>query len=125
MKLRALITLLALTACAVAGEVRHVKSKEAAAILSQGGVAVLDVRTPAEFADGHIESAQNIDFLEEEKFKTEAAKTDKSKPYLVHCQAGGRSSKSLKILQSLGINNLIHLDDGFGGWSEAGLPVKK
>jgi rhodanese-related sulfurtransferase len=117
--------LVAFTTLATADEVKHVKSKEAAAIVAKGDVVVLDVRTADEYADGHIEGAKNIDFLDDAKFKTEAAKLDKSKTYLVHCQAGGRSSKSLKTLQELGITNLIHLDDGFGGWSDSGLPVKK
>ncbi len=110
---------------ATADEVKHVKSKEAAAIVAKGDVVVLDVRTPDEFSEGHIDGAKNIDFLDDAKFKAEAAKLDKSKTYLVHCQAGGRSSKSLKVLQDLGIKNLIHLDDGFGGWKNADLPVKK
>jgi rhodanese-related sulfurtransferase len=122
------LTLLALafsTTLASADDVKHVKSKEAAAIVAKGDVIVLDVRTPDEYAEGHIEGAKNIDFLDDAKFKTEAAKLDKTKTYLVHCQAGGRSTKSLKTLQELGINNLIHLDDGFGGWSDNKLPVKK
>jgi rhodanese-related sulfurtransferase len=126
--MKLLPTLLALalfTAVAAADEVKHVKSREAAAIVSKGEVVVLDVRTPDEFSEGHIAGAKNIDFLDEAKFKAEAAKLDKSRTYLVHCQAGGRSSKSLKILQELGLKSLIHLDDGFGGWSDNGLPVKK
>jgi rhodanese-related sulfurtransferase len=117
-----LSTLLSITASA--DEVKHVQSKEAAEILKKGDVIVLDVRTADEFSEGHIEGAKNIDFLDD-SFKKEAAKLDPSKTYLVHCQAGGRSSNSLKPLQELGIKNLIHLDDGFGGWKEAGLPVKK
>lgn len=126
--MKLLPTLLALalfTTVAAADDVKHVQSKEAAAIVSKGEVVVLDVRTPDEFSEGHIAGAKNIDFLDEAKFKAEAAKLDKSKTYLVHCQAGGRSAKSLKILQELGLKNLIHLDDGFGGWSDNGLPVQK
>ncbi len=110
---------------ASAGEVKHVKAKEAAELLAKDEVIVLDVRTSDEFADGHIKGAKNIDFLDDSKFKAETAKLDKDKTYLVHCQAGGRSSKSLKPLQDLGLQNLIHLDDGFAGWQEAGLPVEK
>jgi rhodanese-related sulfurtransferase len=117
--------LVTFTSLATADEVKHVKSKEAAAIVAKGDVIVLDVRTPDEYSEGHIEGAKNIDFLDDAKFKAEAAKLDKTKTYLVHCQAGGRSTKSLKTLQELGINNLIHLDDGFGGWSDNKLPVKK
>ena len=125
MKRLLICTLALFTTLATADEVKHVKSKEAAAIVAKGDVIVLDVRTPDEFSEGHIAGAKNIDFLDEAKFKAEAAKLDKTKTYLVHCQAGGRSTKSLKTLQELGIKNLIHLDDGFGGWSDNNLPVKK
>ena len=122
------LTLLAFalsTTFASADDVKHVKSKEAAELIAKGNIIVLDVRTPDEFAEGHIEGAQNIDFLDDAKFKAEAAKLDKSKTYLVHCQAGGRSTKSLEPLKALGFEHLIHLDDGFGGWKDANLPIKK
>lgn len=120
-----LLIALILPALTAASDVKHVKAKEAAGLLAQGGVVVLDVRTADEFSEGRIKGAINIDFLDDAKFKAEAAKLNKDKTYLVHCQAGGRSSKSLKILQNLGLKNLIHLDDGFAGWQEAGLPVEK
>jgi rhodanese-related sulfurtransferase len=122
--LLSLIALLSLTLSATADEVKHVVSKDAAALIAKGDIVVLDVRTADEFAEGHIKGAKNIDFLDS-NFKAAAAKLDKSKTYLVHCQAGGRSTKSLEPLKELGIKNLIHLDDGFGGWSAAGLPVEK
>lgn len=122
--LLSLLALLSFTLSACADEVKHVESKAAAEIIAKGEVIVLDVRTADEFAEGHIKGAKNIDFLDS-KFKAEAAKLDKTKTYLVHCQAGGRSTKSLESLKELGIKNLIHLDDGFGGWKEKGLPVEK
>jgi rhodanese-related sulfurtransferase len=120
-----LLAFACLTSFASADEVKHVQSKEAAQIIAKGDVIVLDVRTADEYAEGHIEGAKNIDFLDDAKFKAEAAKLDKSKTYLVHCQAGGRSTKSLEPLKALGFEHLIHLDDGFGGWKDSGLPVKK
>ncbi len=124
---RLLLTTLLLTTAATltAGEVKHVKAKEAAALLAKGDVIVLDVRTADEYTEGHIKGATHIDFLDDAKFKAAAAKLDKNKTYLVHCQGGGRSSRSLPVLQDLGLQHLIHLDDGFAGWQEAGLPVEK
>lgn len=119
-----LLALFSLTFSVTAEDVKNVEAKEAAEILAKGEVIVLDVRTADEFAEGHIKGAKNIDFLDS-NFKAEAAKLDKTKTYLVHCQAGGRSTKSLESLKELGITNLIHLDDGFGGWKEKGLPVEK
>ena len=89
-----------------------------------GKVVVLDIRTPDEFKSGHIAGAVNVDFKEKD-FTDKVAKLDKSKTYVVHCQAGGRSTKSLETFKKLGFKAIVHLDDGFGGWEKAGLPVEK
>lgn len=73
---------------------------------------VLDVRTPDEFATGHLPGAHNLDFLDD-SFKVHLAKLDKSKPYLVHCAAGGRSSKVVTLMKDMGFKHLYHLKDGF------------
>lgn len=83
---------------------------------------VLDVRTPEEYAKGHLGDAENIDF-HDPAFKDKVAKLDKSKPYLVHCAAGGRSSKTCDILKALGFKNVYHLDGGLTAWQKAGGPV--
>lgn len=103
---------------------KHVKADEAAKIIADGKVAVIDVRTPDEFKDGHIKGAKNIDIMSKD-FEAELAKLDKTQPTLVHCQAGGRSTRALPVFEKLGFTNLIHLDEGFGGWEAAGKPVVK
>ena len=107
-----------------ADPVKHVKADEAAKIIAGGKTAVVDVRTPDEFKDGHIKGAKNIDIMSND-FETQLGKLDKTQPTLVHCQAGGRSTRALPIFEKLGFTNLIHLDDGFGGWEAAGKPVVK
>jgi phage shock protein E len=104
--------------------VKHVEAEEAATLVKDGKVQVLDVRTADEYKDGHIKNATNIDFTEN-NFESEAAKLDKTKPWLVHCQGGGRSAKSLATLQKLGFQHIYHLDGGFKGWKDAGKPVEK
>lgn len=107
-----------------ADPVKHVKAEEAARLVASGTVAVVDVRTSDEFKDGHIKGAQNIDIMDKD-FEAQIAKLDKSKPTLVHCQAGGRSTRALKTFEKLGFTHVIHLDDGFAAWEEAGKPVEK
>lgn len=104
--------------------VQHVKADEAAKILADGKTAIVDVRTPDEFKDGHLKGAKNIDILSS-NFEAQLGKLDKTQPTLVHCQAGGRSTRSLKVFEKLGFTHLIHLDDGFAGWEAAGKPVVK
>jgi len=122
--LLATLLLLLPTLMLAADPVKHVKADEAAQIIADGKVAVVDVRTPDEFKDGHIKGAKNIDIMSSD-FAAQLGKLDKTQPTLVHCQAGGRSTRALPIFEKLGFTHLIHLDDGFGGWESAGKPVVK
>ena len=122
--LLATLLLLLPTLMLAADPVKHVKAEEAAKIIADGKVAVVDVRTPDEFKDGHIKGAKNIDIMSSD-FEAQLGKLDKTQPTLVHCQAGGRSTRALPIFEKLGFTHLIHLDDGFGGWQSAGKPVVK
>ena len=85
---------------------------------------VLDVRTEKEFKAGHIPGATNIDVLAPD-FAAKTAKLDKSKTYLVHCAAGGRSARAGAKLTEAGFTNLFDLAPGFKGWEKAGKPVEK
>lgn len=105
-------------------DIKHVKADEAAKLVEAGKVTVIDVRTPDEFKGGHIKGAKNID-ISSETFERDLAALDKSKSYLVHCQSGGRSTRSLKTFEKLGFKDIYHLDEGFGGWEETGKPVEK
>ncbi len=122
--LLATLLLLLPTLMLAADPVKHVKADEAAKIITDGKVAVIDVRTPDEFKEGHIKGAKNIDIMSKD-FEAQLAKLDKTQPTLVHCQAGGRSTRALPVFEKLGFTHLIHLDDGFGGWEAAGKPVVK
>ena len=103
---------------------KHVQADEAAKIIAEGKVAIIDVRTADEFKDGHIKGAKNIDIMAAD-FEARIAKLDKTQLTLVHCQAGGRSTRALPTFEKLGFTNVIHLDEGFGGWEKAGKPVEK
>lgn len=82
-------------------------------------VVVLDVRTSEEFKEERIEGAKNVDFKAAD-FREMAGKLDRSKPYLVHCRSGRRSTASLEILKELGFTRIYHLDGGILAWKEAG-----
>src|SRR5262245_34037208 len=65
-------------------KVTHDDAKEAAKLVAKKGVVVLDVRTPSEFAAGHIAGATNVDFQAGD-FAERLAKLDRERTYLVHC----------------------------------------
>lgn len=107
-----------------ADKITHVEAEEAAKLITDGKVTVVDVRTAEEFKEGHIKGAKNIDVTEND-FDKKLGDLDKSKPVLVHCQAGGRSTRSLPSFEKLGFTQVYHLDGGFNGWTKAGKPVEK
>ena len=102
----------------------HVSPTEAQKLIGEKEVRVLDVRTPEEFAAGHIAGAVNIDFLARD-FEQKIAALDKTPRYVVHCASGNRSGKALPLLQKHGFERLYHLDGGFIAWEKAGLPMEK
>jgi rhodanese-related sulfurtransferase len=118
-----LITFLTLPAMAE-DKVKHVDAKAAAALVQAGGITILDVRTPDEYSEGHLKEAKNADILSKD-FATQLSALDKAKPILVHCQAGGRSTRALPALEKLGFTSVYHLDGGMNDWLKAGKPVVK
>ena len=108
--------------------VKHLKAKEAGELWKANkdndGFIVLDVRTPAEHASVRIPNSKNIDVLASD-FAAKAAKLDKERTYLLHCQSGQRSRTALKALQKLGFLKLCHLDGGILAWQKEGLQVEK
>jgi len=106
--------------------VSHLDAIGASQLLSSNpDIIVLDVRTPAEYADGHLPGkVVNVDFKADD-FKAAAEALDRESRYLVHCRSGGRSTNSLEILKELGFKNLYHLDGGIIAWQESGESLKK
>tara|TARA_R110002051_G_scaffold222137_1_gene285780 strand:- start:237 stop:722 length:486 start_codon:yes stop_codon:yes gene_type:complete len=91
---------------------------------NKGAVRVLDVRTPEEMADGYIPGAINIDY-NNDNFKSEIAKLDKLRTYLIYCKVGGRSGEAAKMMREAGFTHLYSLDGGIAAWQEAGKPIEK
>jgi rhodanese-related sulfurtransferase len=78
---------------------------------------IIDVRTPNEFDQGHIEGAKNIDYFSK-SFKSELEKLDKSVPVYVYCRSGGRSAKAMQIMKEIGFVSVYNLQGGFLAWSQ-------
>lgn len=124
-RLSFLIALCTLPVMAFAADkVKNVDAEKAAKLIAEGKVTVLDVRSEDEFKEGHIKGATNADILEND-FAKKLESLDKTKPVLVHCQAGGRSTRSLPKLEQAGFSEIYHLNSGMAGWIEAGKPVEK
>jgi rhodanese-related sulfurtransferase len=85
---------------------------------------IVDVRTPEEFQDGHIEGAINVDFRSG-NFPNEIDRLDKNKTYFVYCRTGNRSYDAVAVMGPLGFRSIVRLDGDITGWKSAGLPVVK
>lgn len=85
---------------------------------------ILDVRTPEEYNDGHIESSINIDY-KSENFKSEISKLSQDKTYLVYCRSGRRSKAAQDIMLNSGFYYVINLTGGFEDWKKELLPFVK
>ncbi|WP_405326662.1 rhodanese-like domain-containing protein [Leeuwenhoekiella sp. LLG6367-2.1] len=85
--------------------------------LFQPNVTLIDVRTSEEYESGHLDKAQNIDFLNEELFITEIEKFDKSQPIYIYCRSGNRSGKAATLMQELGFQNIYDLEGGYLNWT--------
>lgn len=81
---------------------------------------ILDVRTPEEFTAGHIDNAENVNWLGD-NFVAGAEKFDKSKPVFVYCKSGARSQKAAEKLEELGFTTIYQLGGGIMKWDAAGL----
>jgi len=84
---------------------------------------LLDVRTPKEFAEGHVPNAINISHDEMGKRFTELG-ADKSQEIVVYCRSGKRAAFAEAVLREAGFTNLKHLEGDMLGWQKAGLKTE-
>ena len=85
---------------------------------------VLDVRTPDEFARGHIVGARHIPMPDLERRLPELDKF-KSKPVILCCQSGARSASALATLKKAGFEQAFNLRGGLQEWERAGQPLSR
>ena len=92
--------------------------------MTQPDVQLVDVRTPEEFSEGHLENAINIDVTADD-FDAKVVGLDKEKPVMVYCKSGGRSAKASARLKELGFKNISDLEGGITNWTNEDKPVVK
>lgn len=85
-------------------------------------VKLLDVRTPQEYAEGHIDGALNINVQSDDFQRMAVKELSKDSTILVYCRSGRRSMDAAEILTKLGYK-VINLKGGIIEWREDGFPV--
>lgn len=84
--------------------------------------AIIDVRTPEEYAEGHIENAANIDFRAD-NFEDRIGELDRDKTYVIYCRSGVRSAGARDVMEELGFKEVYNVLEGITGWTDAGFPI--
>ncbi len=111
---------------AVQVSAKDISVKDAAALVQNPpqGLTIVDVRTPAEFRDGHLAGAVNMDFFGA-SFDSQILALPKDKPILLYCRTGNRSAGAYDVMEKEGITNILHMNEGITGWQKQGLPLQK
>ncbi len=86
------------------------------------GFHVLDVRTPQEYAAGHLPGAVNIN-VESPDFTSQVKALDPSATYIVYCHTGNRSAVATERMHALGFKHIYDVQGGIAAWQAAGLPL--
>ena len=133
----ALVLLLVLASCASTSDatpqVTEVESASGAflamvdpagaeAILAAGGVEIIDVRTPEEFAEGHLPGADLID-ISAPDFVDRIEALDRSATYFVYCRSDNRSGQATALMADLGFDSIYELEGGTVAWLASGRPL--
>lgn len=86
-------------------------------------VDLIDVRTPAEFREIHVEFARNLPLDRLDAQRLNAELNGSGRPLYVICHSGGRSKQAYERLLSAGMANVANVEGGTLAWQQAGLPV--
>lgn len=114
------LLLISFVACSQTTEGKYHKADNNAfaAQMKNENAVILDVRTPEEYAAGHIPNAILINYNAPD-FAARIDSLSKSKSYLVYCAAGGRSAKASTIMSEKGFKDVYNLEGGFSQWNGA------
>ncbi len=123
--IRTIYLTLLFVSCAPSNQssIEQIDSKKVVQLIEQG-VTVIDIRTPDEYASGHIPDVIHIDFYDD-SFLEKMKANDIDKPIVIHCASGGRSAKAAKMLNEAGFSKIYDYTGGFSDWSSKGLKIEK
>lgn len=110
--------------------IENIPADEAVKLLEDEGVLFVDIRDPRELTrEGTIPGAFRaprgmLEFWVDPESPYYKPALDDGRKLVLFCGSGWRSALSVKTLQDMGVDNIAHVEGGFKGWKEAGLPVE-
>lgn len=118
------VFLSSLFSCQQKGSYKTVSVNEFDSLIADPNVQRLDVRTMAEYSEGHIPGSIDINVLNGKFVEMADSTLSKDKPIALYCRSGKRSRKAAAILSGKGYA-VYNLDKGFLSWAQAGKKVEK
>lgn len=121
------LVILAVLALAIAGAFFYLRTGSgggaatAAFMGREPDALVVDVRTPAEFATGHVAGARNVDVHGD--FAAQMDAVDRDQPVYVYCRTGRRSGQAQRTLTEMGFERVVNAG-GFRDLAAAGAPTE-
>ena len=89
-----------------------------------GSIQLIDVRTPEEFGEGHLENSRNMNYYDDD-FKQQLSVLDKNQKVYVYCKKGGRSANAAELLSEMVFTEIYDLEGGIDNWKDKGLKTVK
>ena len=87
-------------------------------------IILLDVRSPEEYAQGHIKHAKNVNYFDAD-FMDQILKLDKNEEIYLYCKGGKRSNNAANKLKQAGFTKIYDLKGGIVNWTNQGLDISK
>lgn len=113
---------MALTSCASSQSGTTLEADDFEERLKDGNVQLIDVRTAAEFASGHLDGARNLDWSSGQ-LEAELPGLDRSRPTLLYCASGRRSAAASTYMRAHGFSEVDDLHGGILAWRSANKPI--
>ena len=110
--------------------IENLSNEQLRAEIARGGVQVVDIRDVRERQKlGYIPGSLHVprgmlEFWLDPTSQYYTGKIDPEKRIVLHCALGHRSALATDVLREMGFPNVAHLENGFNGWADAGLPVE-
>jgi rhodanese-related sulfurtransferase len=103
---------------------RGVSAQDAVLLINRRNAVVIDVRSAAQYAEGHLPQARHME-LEQIQAKANLGLKNKNTPVLLVCETGQAAPKAEAILLKAGHAEVFTLAGGLAGWRRAGMPLVK
>ncbi len=104
--------------------IKDVDTQQAMNLINRQNALVLDVREQSEYDAGHIINSRLIS-LGQLKERVGELEKFRTRPIVVVCRSGARSSSAVSLLNGLGFTQVHNLQGGLNAWQKANLPLEK